>query len=47
MLPQRWPLVVQSDDEMERLKSEDTLCVVFRDLDTVELVYGSVGCPKN
>ena len=45
MLPQRWPLVVKSDDARERLKSEDSLCVVFRDMNTVELVYGSVGCP--
>ena len=44
-LPQRWPLVVQSDDARARLKSEDSLCVVFRDMNTVELVYGSVGCP--
>jgi hypothetical protein len=44
-LPQRWPLVVQSDDPRERFKSEDSLCVVFRDMNTVELVYGSVGCP--
>jgi len=44
-LPQRWPLVVKSDDARERLKSEDSLCVVFRDMNTVELVYGSVGCP--
>jgi len=44
MLPQRWPLSVQSEDFRERLKSEDTLCVIFLDMDTVELRYSSGTC---
>ncbi|MTD33441.1 hypothetical protein [Paludibacterium denitrificans] len=44
MLPQRNPIIVKSKDYRNKFKSEDTLCVIFRDMDTVELQYSSGDC---
>ncbi|MEN3032018.1 DUF3304 domain-containing protein [Chromobacterium amazonense] len=44
MLPPRMPRVIKTKSGIPEYAREDTLCVIFKDMDTVELQYGYVGC---
>ncbi|QND85588.1 Uncharacterized protein ChrSV_3362 [Chromobacterium vaccinii] len=44
MLPQRLPQTLKTKSGIPETARQDTLCVIFKDVDTVELQYGYVGC---
>ncbi|QND85587.1 DUF3304 domain-containing protein [Chromobacterium vaccinii] len=46
MLPSRMPRVIKTKSGIPEYAREDTLCVIFKDMDTVELQYGYVGCDQ-
>ncbi|MEN3032019.1 hypothetical protein [Chromobacterium amazonense] len=46
MLPQRLPQVIKTSSGIPETARQDTLCVIFKDMDTVKLEYGYVGCDE-